>query len=136
MRYLIVFLSILIYTNAIADNCPSIEAIKNNRAKNWVAHDSENNKTLSTLRETKLRNDIQQFAIAEWAKTNNKNSIHCYYKNNDGSTMEAYFSKENTAIIKPSKYWYQVSGMMHCAAGSKNCEFQTLSGNQHQLAQN
>ncbi len=75
--------------------------------------------------EAKIKKIIEQFALAEW--TNNKKqlgSIHCYYRDKTGSSLEAYFAKENFhPKLDAKNFWYEVSGFMHCAAGMENCEF-------------
>lgn len=131
-------LTYLIFATSItyADHCPSIKDIKANKASDWKAFDSDNHKPLSMLRETNLKHSIIHFALAEWSNANQKSSIHCYYNNANGSDMEAYFAKDSASPIQPSKYWYQVTGLMQCAAGSDKCGFQVLPGMKHQLVQN
>jgi hypothetical protein len=137
MRFLILILFSLISSlSAYADHCPSVDTLKNNKAASWKAYDSDNNKLLSPQREAKLRKQIAQFAMVEWSNAKDKSSIHCYYKNEQGSNMEAYFARDSASPIKSSKYWYPVTGMMQCAAGADKCAFQTLPEMQHRLARN
>jgi hypothetical protein len=133
-----ILLTVLLFSFSLivaAETCPSAQSIKNHSARNWRAFDSDTGKPLEQARENLFRNEITQFALAEWSGRNNSN-IHCYYKNEDGSHLEAYFARTGTSIARPSKYWYEVTGMMRCAAGTEKCKFSTLPGDQHQLAQN
>ena len=137
MHKTIVAISCLIFsTNTFADICPSIQQLKNGKASYWKAHDSDDGKPLSAAREAKLKKAITKFAMAEWSNDKKKNIIHCYYNNAHGSAMEAYFAKESALPVKSSKYWYQVTGMMQCAAGADKCQFQVLPEMKHQLASN
>jgi hypothetical protein len=113
-----------------AETCPSVKTIKSDRAKFWKAYDTDNNKPLSKERAARLRNEITSFSMAESSLTSNRNGVHCYYNNNNGSNLEAYYAQEKVLAIKPSKYWYPVTGQMQCAAGPDKCEFQS----QQQLA--
>jgi len=123
-------------TASIAAICPSVQTLKSNQAKNWQAFDSDNGKPLSAVRETRLKLAITQFALAEWSSTKDKNRIHCYYKSQNGSNLEAYFAHHSTTKVSPSRYWYEVTGMLHCAAGVDKCQFQALPDVQRQFAQN
>lgn len=129
------FLLLLISTNLLAENCPSVNSIKTNKAAGWQAYDSDNGKPLTPEREVRLRHEITQFALAEFSRTNNKNMMHCYYKDQNNEYLEAYFAKESFSLLKPSRYWYAVTGMMQCAAGAEKCQFQTMPAMQHRLAQ-
>jgi hypothetical protein len=137
MQKLLVILLCIIYTTpACAEVCPAVDSLKSGKVKSWKAYDSDNNKPLSPAREARLRNEISHFSMAEFSQKNNKSVIHCYYNNNNGSNLEAYFAKENILAIKPSKYWYQVTGLTQCAASAERCEFQALPEMQQQLASN
>lgn len=133
-----ILLSGLFLTTSIcfADTCPTVDAIKQNTIKGWKAYDSEDGKLLSEARESHFKKNVQEFALAEWANTHNKNgAIHCYYRDRTGSNLEAYLAKEHFAPKTSSQnYWYNVSGYMHCAADSQQCEFETQLLNRPQLA--
>lgn len=137
MRQLTSILTLLtLCSNAMADICPSVQSLKNNKVSHWQAFDSDNGKPLTPIREARLKHQITQFALAEWSSKQDKNRIHCYYKNQNGSDLEAYFARNSTVQVKPSRYWYEVTGMMQCAAGADKCQFQALPEMQHRLAQN
>lgn len=108
---------------AQADICPSVKEIKSGHTKHWKAYDSDNDKPLSNIRTARFRRDISKFSIAEWSNVKHNNAIHCYYSNDDGSTLEAYFAKDHYLPNKQSRYWYRVTGMMQCAAGADRCDF-------------
>lgn len=118
---------------SLADTCPSISDIKNNALSGWKAFDSDDGKPLSAAREAQFKKMIEKFALAEWSSPKNKNgSIHCYYIDSTGSSLEAYFAKDN--FIPKNKlhsFWYQVSGYMHCAAEKDKCEFEHHSFRTH-----
>ena len=133
-KFLAVTLLTLFTTNVIADVCPTIKDLKSRKAAHWQAFDSDNDKPLSATREARLRKAVAEFAMAEWSTSKSKNAIHCYYNDVHGSAMEAYFAKESTLPAKSSKYWYQVTGMIQCAAGADKCQFQSLPDMTHQLA--
>ena len=117
-----------------AATCPSVHELTVKKESHWLAYDSDSGQRLTPTREAKLKHDINKFALAEWANTNDKSVIHCYYNNAHGSSMEAYFAKESVLPLKSSKYWYKVTGMMQCAAGADKCQFQALPEMTHQLA--
>jgi len=136
MRTTILITCSLLVTTANAEKCPSVKDVQSNHAARWKAYDSDNGQALSAARAVKLKHAIAHFAMAEWSNSKNKSAIHCYYNNEHGSSMEAYFAKDSTSPINSSKYWYPVTGMMQCAAGADKCQFQTLPGVQHQFASN
>ena len=125
---------LLLSSSVFADNCPAVNEIKSSKAPHWKAFDSDNGKVLSAARQAKLKNAIVKFALAEWSNSSDKNTMHCYYNNAHGSSMEAYFAKDSVLPLKSSKYWYKVTGMMQCAAGADKCQFQSLPDMRHQLA--
>jgi len=127
----------LITTLAFAESCPTVGMIKNNLASQWQAMDSDNNKPLSTKRLAMFKHNIEQFTLAEWQSIDKKhNTMHCYYRDKNGSQLEAYLSKNDLMPLDNKKLWYQVSGSMHCAAGMDKCMFQRhiMQQQQQQLA--
>lgn len=120
----------------LAETCPSVNAIKHNAIKGWKAYDSEDGKLLSTARTAHFKKTIEEFALAEWGNINNQRSaVHCYYRDRTGSNLEAYLAKDHFIPKKTGQnYWYHVSGYMHCAADSKECEFESQLLNKPQLA--
>lgn len=139
MKKWIMILSILTSLGcqlASAETCPSVSAIKNNQAAGWKAYDSDDGTALSPTREAQFKEVVLQFALAEWVNAkNSRGSIHCYYRDKTGSNLEAYLAKDNVKPkINPKQFWYTVSGYMHCAAGTKSCEFENPLFNQKQLA--
>lgn len=120
---------------AWAETCPSIAAIKSNHLAGWKAYDSDDGVPLSSKREIQFKNNAREFALAEWTNSSKKSgSIHCYYRDNTGSDLEAYLAKDNFAPENSRDYWYQVSGSMHCAAGMDKCKFLDSSNQIAQLA--
>ena len=117
--------AMLLCEASIADRCPSVSDIKNNSLQGWTAYDSDDGTRLSAARETQFKKIVEQFALAEW--TNSKKqlgSIHCYYRDKTGSSLEAYLAKDNFhPKLDTKSFWYEVSGLMHCAAGMERCEF-------------
>lgn len=133
-KFLLITTSMMISLNAIADTCPSIKMIKSSNHPHWKAFDSDNGKPLSITRTMRLKNEISEFVLAEWSSENHKNTVHCYYKNAHGSTLEAYFARESTSPATPSRYWYNVTGLMQCAASADKCQFQILPEMKKQFA--
>lgn len=119
-----------------AETCPTVKEIKNHSLSGWKAYDSEEGTPLSAAREARFENMAEQFALAEWKREKGlRSSIHCYYRDNSGSSLEAYLAKDNfIPKITNKSFWYQVSGYMHCAAGANNCPFETRNLIQQQLA--
>jgi len=115
-----------------SETCPSIHDLKQHNLHGWQAYDSDDDTLLSPLRFSKFIKQAEQFALAEWK---NKNStVHCYYRSNDGSELEAYLSKQNFLPINNKDFWYQVSGATHCAAGMDKCEFKINPAQDAKLA--
>lgn len=136
MKNLILTLFILFFAQTtFADTCPTVKTIKSSPLLGWTAHDSDDGKILSTARTTSFKKNIEQFTLAEWVNTGkHKGAIRCYYSDNNGSGLEAYLTKENFQPTNLKKYWYQVSGSMHCAAGMSECLFKHDLSKQPQLA--
>jgi hypothetical protein len=134
----IILIITLLLTNhlSFAETCPSIADIKHHTLPGWQVYDSDDGTPLSTSRAQAFKNEAQQFALAESASNDGKHRVHCYYHDNNGSAMEAYLGKESFTPFNHKNYWYKVSGAMQCAAGMKECEFQTNVLKQPQLATN
>ncbi len=125
MKRLIITVLLLCTTTelALADTCPPIRSVQQGTAQGWLAYDADNGKLLSKKRDLALRKTIEKFALAEWSEK--QNVIHCYYRDKNGSDLDAYFSKSHFLPAKANPYWYSVSGFMQCAAGEKACNFTT-----------
>lgn len=134
MRTLLLITCSLFATGANAEHCPSVHDLQTNHTARWKAYDSDSGQPLSVTRAAKLKLAVAHFAMAEWSNAQNKSVIHCYYNDEHGSAMEAFFAKDSTSPLKSSKYWYPVTGMMQCAAGAEKCQFQSLPGVEHQFA--
>lgn len=107
-----------------AETCPSVQTIKSNALKGWVVFDSEDGKPLSSERLAQFKELVEQFALAEWSSIDSKTgAIHCFYRDKEGSALEAYLAKEHFSPINSKNLWYEVSGAHQCAAGMKECEF-------------
>lgn len=121
---------------SFAETCPTVSEIKNNHMRGWQIYDSDDGKPLSSARELDFKKSIEQFALAEWSTIEGKNSsIHCYYRDNAGSSLEAYIAKDHyIPKIAANNFWYKVSGFMHCAAGMEKCQFENHALVKNQLA--
>jgi len=118
---------------AFADTCPTVKDIKANKLAGWVAYDSEDSKPLAQKRADDFIKSADQFILAEWSNRGKTgNSIHCFYRDVNGSDLEAYLTKSNL-VPEHSKKWYSVSGAEQCAAGNNMCKFAHLD-NQPRLA--
>jgi hypothetical protein len=123
-------------TMAYADTCPSVKDIQSKVLSGWKAYDSDDGTPLSSLREKEYKKTIEEFALAEWSdQQNRKGTMHCYYRDKTGSSLEAYLAQDYFVPQKHKNYWYKVSGFMHCAAGMEKCKFDHLAlKNQKHLA--
>jgi hypothetical protein len=135
-RFLVMISFALLSQACLAERCPSVSDIKNNTINGWKAYDSDDGTPLSAARESQFKKIVEQFALAEWINVKNQpGSIHCYYRDSTGSSLEAYLSKDNFIPKKnPKSFWYEVSGFMHCAAGMDKCEFENHGLGKQQLA--
>ena len=136
-KKLIIAISFILFSQlCFAENCPSIQDIKNQTlAEGWKAYDSEEGTLLSKEVVAKLADHIDQFALAEWVNDGHSNgAVHCYYRDKHGSNLEAYLAKDNFKPDNQKNVWYQVSGFMHCAAGADQCVFGNNLPEQQQLA--
>ncbi|MBX3708337.1 MAG: hypothetical protein KIT56_06565 [Gammaproteobacteria bacterium] len=135
-QYVLSVILVILCTVSFADTCPSVADIKKSALNGWKAYDSDDGMPLSQTREAQFKKMIERFALAEWSNPKSKHdSIHCYYIDNTGSSLEAYFAKEDLSPKnKPNSFWYQVSGFMHCAAGKDKCEFEKHTLGKQQLA--
>lgn len=138
-RFILMLVMSVFCTAVFADSCPSVNDIKNNTMHGWKAYDSDDDTPLSPQRFAAYSTSLEQFTLAEWKKgSDNKTSIHCFYRDHNGSALEAYLAKDNLSPTLGSNtsskdQWYQVSGSLNCAAGSDQCKFQANTS-QPQLA--
>ena len=116
--------ALLLTQTLYAETCPSLKNLKSNLATTWKAYDSDDNKPLAPERSVQFINNIDQFSLAEWVQEGpRKGAIHCYYSDKNGSMLEAYLAKESYVPQNTKHFWYEVSGSMHCAAGTDACLF-------------
>lgn len=110
---------------SVAETCPTVSDIKKNSHPGWKAYDSDDGLPLSAARETQFKKIVEQFALAEWSPSKKQpGSIHCYYRDSTGSSLEAYLAKDHfKPKLDKKSFWYTVSGFMHCAAGMEKCQF-------------
>ena len=118
----LVICSLFVQT-AYALTCPTIEAIRQNNIAGWKAFDSEEGTPLPPNRFNKFRNNVKQFAVAEWNEK--KGIVHCFYRTEDGSNLNAYLSKGTFMPSNNQHLWYPVSGSLQCAASTDKCQFRT-----------
>ncbi len=124
-KLILVMTTLFIASLTHAENCPTVGMIKNNLMNKWQAYDSDDNKPLSKKRLAIFMRNVKQFTLAEWQSKDEKHSaLHCYYRDKNGSQLEAYLTKNDLMPINNKQLWYQVSGAMHCAAGMDQCLFQ------------
>lgn len=125
LKKLIPFICLLFTCHsALAENCPTVAAIKSNALSGWKILDSDEGTPLTAKRQAQYIKSIKEFALAEWTNHGkNVGTIHCYYRDNNGAELEAYLTKDNFIPTNSKNYWYQVSGSMNCAAGSDKCAF-------------
>lgn len=124
-KYIIAIILALLWQSSFAETCPSINSIKKNTLTGWRMYDSDSGELLTAARVDDFKKNVEQFVLAEWSNEHNKtNAIHCYYRDNDGSDLQAYLSKDNFKPSNAKKYWYEVTGSLQCAAGSANCAFE------------
>jgi hypothetical protein len=109
----------------VADTCPTIQDIKSSSLTGWKAYDSDDGTLLSAKRTAQFKKSIEQFALAEWkTNANHQHAIRCYYRDQNGSGLEAYLAKNHFSLAENNPAWYSVSGSMNCAAGMNECHFQ------------
>lgn len=126
-RLLLLVILLLISKIVCAEVCPPVTAIQKNQLAGWTLLDSDDNKVLSKQREAVFRKDVQSFAMAEWtSQPNQAGKIRCYYRDKNGSNLDAYITKDHYSLTQASKYWYEVSGAKECAAGADKCGFQSI----------
>jgi len=107
-----------------AETCPRVDEIKSQALAAWKAYDTDD-QPLSAQQEALFKKNMVAFTLAEWTnQPSHGGAIHCYYRDKNGSNLEAYLSKNNFVPQKSSRYWYQVTGYMHCAAGMEQCAFE------------
>lgn len=111
---------------AYAQTCPTVADLKHGVPIGWKVIDTDDGGELSSGREVQFRQFAEEFALAEWVGHDSKTgSIHCYYRDKNGSDLEAYLTKDNFIPKNANHYWYQVSGSWQCAAGMDKCNFET-----------
>ncbi|SRR5579883_2092638 len=109
---------------SFAETCPSVQDIQESLHHGWRMYDSDDNTPLASTRITQFVKGAKQFTLAEWPNAQApKRTVHCYYRDNNGSQLEAYLAKDNFVPTNTNHYWYPVSGSMHCAAGADKCLF-------------
>lgn len=122
-RIIFALFTLAFTTFAFAETCPSIKTIKSQHLAGWKAYDSDSGKPLDQRRSLDFVKSAEQFILAEWSARGTKGSaIHCFYRDVNGSDLEAYLTKDGL-VPENNKKWYRVSGAMHCAAGNNMCSF-------------
>lgn len=120
---------------AKAEKCPTVEDIKKNKLDGWKIVDSDDGKPISSKRLSQFKESVVQFVLAEWGSTRNlNNAIHCYYRDKEGYSFDAYLTKDHFIPENSKKLWYTVSGSMQCAANMEQCQFQMINAKPTQLA--
>ena len=109
---------------SFAESCPNVATIKKNTLTGWKIYDSEDASELTPEQQVAFRNQIHQFALAEYEGRGQSGSMHCYYRDKTGAALEAYLAKDHFSVAANNQYWYPVSGFMHCAADQSKCNFQ------------
>lgn len=133
-----IFFGLHIMKDAYAEMCPDLTTIKDKLPPGWAFYDSDDGTPLSEARIELFKKTAQQFALAEWVSDKHMGGIiHCYYRDKNGSDLEAYLAKKQYIPFNNKKVWYSVSGYMHCAASQGLCMFRaySLKTRQHLLTQ-
>ncbi|HVE44855.1 MAG TPA: hypothetical protein VNC84_06955 [Gammaproteobacteria bacterium] len=121
----------LLSAACLAEHCPSVQELQSPTFKGWQAYDSDDGALLSDAHTAQFKASAKAFALAEWETTGpKKGNIHCYYRDDNGSNLEAYFAKPHFMPANAQKMWYEVSGAMQCAVGADKCEFNVIHGTQ------
>lgn len=135
IRLFFTIISLLLWQTSFAETCPSVDHIKKHSLNSWKLYDTDDDKPVSSKRAAQFAKNVEQFALAEWAdKGTRYGEVHCYYRDSNGSELEAYLAKDHFALQNTNDYWYKVSGFMHCAAGTDKCLFQPNELLKSQLA--
>lgn len=126
MKRILLALSMLFLCQlSFANTCPSVHDIQTNAIKGWKILDTDDGTPLSAQRNAEFKKSVEQFALVEWSNDGQKRGlIHCFYRDKNGSDLEAYLENENLTPMASNNFWYSVSGSMHCAAGPDKCQFQ------------
>ncbi|OGT38912.1 MAG: hypothetical protein A3F12_01880 [Gammaproteobacteria bacterium RIFCSPHIGHO2_12_FULL_38_14] len=128
MRIFLIFIIMFYASISFADTCPSIHAIKQHQLHGFTMYDSYTDQPLPATRVSLFQRHVKQFILAEWRKDDNQHhAIRCYYRDQYGSELDTYLSKNNFTPDSGKSYWYTVTGSMHCAASSKECTFQHIA---------
>lgn len=136
-RLVLLFGLIIISAAVFADTCPALSDIQKNKLSGWQVLDSDDGSHLSPERQANFFKSIKQFALAESVQTPDKKyEIHCYYRDSNGSELEAYLSKADLIPKNNQDDWYQVSGAMDCAASIDECLLQKNVVDKPQVATN
>ncbi|TAK73948.1 MAG: hypothetical protein EPO11_07670 [Gammaproteobacteria bacterium] len=134
-KCVITFFLLLFCSLVFAEMCPSVQDIQKNRLHGWKIYDSDDNTPLPPKRVAQFIKGAKQFTLAEWPDARRHvGTVHCYYRDDNGSQLEAYLAKDNFIPTNVNHYWYSVSGSMNCAAGAERCLFQPNMMQGKQLA--
>ncbi len=133
-RFLIAVFITLFSTALIAQTCPSVKDIRNNKIPGWRAYDIYGTK-FTEEQTQQFRGHALEFALAEVIPYNKGTlAIRCLYRDKNGSNLQGYLAKDNIVADNTMNYWYEVSGSKHCAAGVKLCQFAPNTLHNSQLA--
>ena len=126
MQKTLLFFLFFLTSLSLAQTCPSVKDLKK-IPTGWKLMDADERKPLDARRTAYFQKNAREFALAEWEDKHNKNNaIHCYYRDRNGSNLEAFLTK-NYFHPKNVSNWYHVSGAMQCAVGSEQCEFKSVT---------
>jgi beta-xylosidase len=113
----------LITTLCYANTCPSVQSLKSPSLTQWHIYDSDDNTPLTANRLVDFKKNVSQFILAEWVNNNHGGTIHCYYRDKDGSDLNAYVTNQQLASISSNHWWYKVTGATDCTASANKCRF-------------
>jgi hypothetical protein len=106
-----------------AENCPSIDDIKQGIFNDWHPYNSDNGTILTANDLQRFQQDVASFYSIRWISEAPEGESHCYYLDHDGQETIAFFSRTDLLPDFSSGFWYYELREPKCMAGIKQCPF-------------
>lgn len=113
---------------SLAETCPTITDIKSNYLHGWQALNIDSASPISATTFEIFKNNIQNFALAEWMKGAPEGEAHCYYHGaqQDGEYLGVFLAKANLESDNTSSSWQRLNNLVsQCHANVEACQFLT-----------
>ncbi len=120
---------LLTATTSFAEPCPTIAEIKAGFWHGWQPLNLDSGSLISPSALAYFKNNVQNFALAEWMKDAPEGEAHCYYNGDDkkdNTYLGVFLTKENLTADTTSLAWHKLNkNILQCRISLQTCQFIT-----------